>query len=288
MALKKSNAKEDKTFSEAMAQVEAENKVQIDTGTPATSDDGIVHGEQLLCGYTDPETGITHTTFDYREMDGADEEAMSKGDVRSNGAKLANLICERCVVAIGSLTKKEVGPFQWGKIIRSMLSGDIDYMMFKIRELSKGSTVTFTHRCPKCGSKLVTETDMSDFPIEPFKGQTEIPFTLPGKGYMDNHKQFHKSGVLRLPNGYDREILVPLMMKNKGQATTTLLSRVMTLDDDTPIFTENVKRMSIRDRDFLNKLLEDNAFGISTAIEGIMCTSCGADLSEVQGESDFF
>src|SRR5574344_1359190 len=120
-----------------------ENEYSPELGDVSVAEDGCVHDEPLLAGYIDPETGIRHSTFTYREMNGKDEEAINKADVRSNGGKLVNVLIERCVTEIGDLTKKEVGTKKWGEIVRSMYGGDPDYMAFKIRELSKGKEIEF-------------------------------------------------------------------------------------------------------------------------------------------------
>lgn len=288
MAVKKVPRKEETNFSDAVAQVEEENMETLNLDTPMTDEDGVVHDVPLLHGYRDPETGELHSTFSYREMDGRDEEAISKGDVRSNPAKLTNVLCERCVIKIGSLSKKECGPKKWGHIIRSMLSGDLDYMMLKVREISKGKTITFTHKCSNCNTKLVTEIGTDELEIVPFNGDEEIPFSLPGRGYKDNHGKYHKEGTLRLMNGYDREVVIPLMLKNKAQATTSIIARTMTLEDETPVFADNVKAMSLRDRDYLEKLSTENIFGVVMKPSEVICTTCGADLSEEGATSDFF
>lgn len=266
--------------------VEAEELRHLNPDTPVLDEEGVVRDVPLLAGYIDEE-GVLHNTFSYREMTGRDEEAINKADVRSNGAKLTDVLCERCVVSIGTLDKKTVGVTQWAKIIRSMIGYDIDYMSFKIRELSKGHEIQFTHVCPNCGQKLVTVVDTEEFNIIPFKGLREVPFTLP-RGYRDRFGNFHKDGVIRLPNGYDREAVTPLFKKNSSTATTALLARLITFNDGTVVSQNLVNEMALRDRAILEKILKENVFGVDTTIEGITCDSCGRDLSGVVGESDFF
>lgn len=248
-------------------------------------EDGCVHDVPLLAGYVDDD-GILHKTFSYREMNGRDEEAINRGDVKANGAKVVNIICERCVTAIGTLTKKEVGQSKWGQIIRSMLGGDLDYMAFKIRELSKGKEVEFTHKCPSCGTKLRTIINTNEFGINPFLGQSVIDFTL-YKGYTDGKGNTYKEGSLRLPNGFDREIVVPQFKRNPSTAVSLLLSRLVSFDGDVLVNQKGITEMSLRDRGVLEDLLKDNSFGLNTEIE-IYCDSCGADLSGEVGQSNFF
>ena len=175
MALKKASVTDE--VEKTLDSIEQEEVRHLNLNTPVTDEDGVVRNEPLLAGYVD-EDGVTHDTFDYREMTGKDEEAINKADVRSNPAKLTNVLIERCVLRIGTIDKKEVGQVKWAKIVREMLGGDIDYMAFKIRELSKGTEVEFTHKSPNCGQKLITVMNTDEFKIQPFKGEREIPFEL--------------------------------------------------------------------------------------------------------------
>lgn len=257
----------------------------LDYDTPVMDEDGVVRDVPLLAGYTD-ENGVLHDTFSYREMTGKDEEAINKADIRTNGSKLVNVLVERCVVSIGTLTKKECGA-NWGKIIRSMLGGDLDYMAFKIRELSKGKEVEFVHKCPSCGQKLTTIVSTDEFNIKPFNKMTSIPFELL-RGYKDPKGAVHTSGTLRLPNGFDRELVTPLFRKNVSSATTMLLTRLMSFDDGAFVSQAQVGNMSLRDRDTLEKILKENSFGVDPTIEGIICDNCGQSLEGELGESNFF
>lgn len=286
MALKKK--RDDLGFQDAVDAVEEENLRQLDLDAPNVAEDGYIHDEKMLYGYFDEETGTLHNTFTYREMDGRDEEAINKNEVKSNGAKLANVLVERCVVQIGDFKKSDMGTKKWGTFIRNLCGGDLDYMMLKIRALSKGNTVTFTHKCPTCGAKLVTEVDCSDFKCIEFTGDSiHIPFDLP-RGYVDKNGVVHKKGTIRIANGFDREIVTPLYRKNKAVATTKLFLRTMELDDGQPVSEECLKNMSVRDRDYLEKLTYDNAYGVDMTFDDLRCSVCDTDLSEVAGQSDFF
>ena len=286
MALKKKT--DDLGFKDTVNEIEDSELRQLDLDTPNVAEDGYIHDEPMLYGYYDEETGILHNTFTYREMDGRDEEAINKTEVKTNGAKLANVLVERCVTEIGEFKKSEMGTKNWGMLIRKLCGGDLDYMMLKIRELSKGSTVTFTHKCPNCGAKLITEVECSDFKKTKFSGDSVyIPFDLP-RGYKDKNNIIHKRGTIRIADGFDRESITPLYAKNKAVATTKLFLRTMSLEDGTPVSEECIKRMSLRDRDYLEKLIEENSFGIGMEFEDLRCSNCNNDLSDVQAHSDFF
>lgn len=282
MALKKVTDELEKVSN----QIDEEELRRIDLDSPATDEDGVVRNIPLLAGYIDKD-GVLHDTFSYREMTGKDEEAISKNDIRSNGAKLINTLCERCVISIGTIDKKEVGSVEWAKIIRSMCGGDLDYMAFKIRELSKGKEIKFTHTCPECKQKLITIVQTDEFEIKPFLGQFEIPFTL-NRGLKDGRGEYHKTGYVRLPNGYDREVVTPIIRKNPSTATTTLLAKCVRFDDNVVATVNTLNEMSVRDRDILENIIKENTFGLDTKIEGIVCENCGSDLSGEIGDSNFF
>lgn len=248
------------------------------------SDDGYVHDAPLLAGLID-ENGVLHNTFTYREMNGKDEEAISKADVKSNGAKVVNVLVERCVSEIGTLKKKELGA-KWGETVRKLLGGDLDYIAFKIRELSKGKEITFSHKCPNCGTTLNTVASIDEFPIKPFLGNFEVEFELP-RGYKDAKGELHTTGVIRMSNGLDREVVTPILKKNASTATTVLITRLIKFNDGCIPNQNYVSEMSLRDRDVLEKIIKDNVFGIDTNLD-IVCSSCGADISGELGQSNFF
>ena len=280
--LKKAN-NSNNDFDKVVNQIENENIRNLNDEIEV-SEDGYVHDVPMLAGYVDKD-GVLHTTFTYREMNGKDEEAISKADVRQNGAKMVNVLVERCVVAIGTLTKKECGA-RWGTIVRELLGGDLDYMAFKIRELSKGKEVEFTHKCPNCGTKLTTIVSTDEFNIKPYMGQSVIDFTL-ARGYKDGKKEIHKEGVIRLPNGFDREIVTPLFKKNVSTAMTMMLTRLISFNDGALVTQNLVNEMTLRDRDILEKIIKENTFGVDTTLDNLICSNCGQDISGEVGQSNF-
>ena len=279
--LKKANSSNNE-LEKVVGQIESEN-IRTLNDEIEVGEDGIVHDVPMLAGYVDQD-GTLHTTFSYREMNGKDEEAISKADVRQNGAKMVNVLVERCVVQIGTLTKKECGA-RWGTIIRELLGGDLDYMAFKIRELSKGKDVEFVHKCPNCGTKLTTIVSTDEFEIKPYMGQSVIDFTL-ARGYTCGKKQIHKEGVIRLPNGFDREIVTPMFKKNVSTAMTLMLTRLISFNDGALVTQNLVNEMTLRDREILEKIIRENTFGIDTNID-LVCESCGQDISGEVGQSNF-
>lgn len=252
-----------------------EEKAPVYHNTIEVNEDGETDKFNLLAGYIDKE-GNTHTTFTLREMTGRDEEAISKSDLRQNGAKLISTLLERCVTSIGTLTRKSVGGDEWREIIRGLLVGDQDYMLIKLRELSMGGEIEVTHTCPSCKESLKTILDVSELEVEPFKGQRAVPFSLP-KGYKDKKGVLHRDGILRLPTGQDREVLTPIAKKNVAQASTLMLTRLCKFEDGLGVTEDVMRDLTVRDREYLQKVLQENMFGIDLEVD-VTCTSCGEDF----------
>ena len=283
MALKK---KKDDGFEEVVDQIEEEGRAKLNDSV--VSEDGCVYDEPLLAGYLDKETGTVHDTFSYREMTGADEEAIGKPDVANNGGRTMTTLVERCVFKIGDITKSEIGTVRWGKIIREMYIGDLEYMMFKIRELSKGGEIEFKHRCPNCRTVIETSVDTSEFTINPFKGSHDVPFEL-RRGVKDRNGNYHKTGTVRLITGSDAELVLPQFKKNQASATTFLMTKLLKFDDEGDGFklnTQMVSNMTTHDRETILDIMKENTFGVEMDVD-ITCPNCGEYLSTNAGTSNF-
>ena len=241
----------------------------------SVNENGVSDEFEMLAGYED-ENGVVHKTFTIREMTGRDEEAISKSDLRQNGAKLITVLLERCVMSIGTLSKKEVGEIKWKEIVKSLYVGDQDYIVLKIRELSMGGEIEVTHVCPNCKASMKTILDVSELEVEPFKGYRLIQFELP-KGYRDKKGVVHTTGTMRLPTGYDREILTPMAKKNIAQASTVMLTRLCKFDNGLSVTEDVMRDLTIRDREYLQKLLQENTFGVNLEVD-VTCVDCGEEF----------
>lgn len=242
---------------------------------------------EMLAGYKDKE-GIVHKEFTLREMTGRDEEAINKADVKNNGSKLVTTLLIRCVTRIGAYTPKSVGQAKWMDIIRSLYSGDQDFMLFQLRRLSIGDTFEVNHVCPndKCKEKLHTEIDIDELEIMPFMGERDIPFQLPS-GYVDRKGISHKTGTMRLPTALDREILTPVARNNLAKAETIMLTRLCAFDDGLKVDEDIMADLKVRDREYLQKLQKENLFGVKQEFE-VTCSTCGESFTGTFSGSNFF
>lgn len=241
----------------------------------------------LLAGYVDKD-GVCHKTFTIREMTGADEEYVNRADIKSNGAKITTALLSRCVQSVGTLTRKSVGnPKDWEDIFKKMFVGDRDVILLELRRISIGETIEVSHTCPnpECKAKLKTEISIDELQINEFDGLREIPFELP-KGYKDRKGVLHKTGVMRRPNGLDGELLTPIAKKNIAKAETTLLTRICKFDDGAYIDESVMASLSVKDRNYLQSLLNDHQFGVDMTVD-IMCDHCGELFKGNLNQSNF-
>ena len=227
---------------------------------------------EMLAGYRDKD-GVTHKEFTLREITGKDEEAIHKSDVKNNGSKVVSTLLTRCVTRIGTLTPKSMGKQRWEDLIKSLFVGDQDYMLIQLRKLSIGEEIEVNHVCPNCKTKLHTVLEVDELEVIPFSGEREIEFELP-RGYKDKKGVLHKTGIMRLPTGLDREVLTPLAKSNLAKAETVMLTRLCKFDDGAYVDEDVMSSLSIRDREYLQKLLQEHYFGVKLETE-VTCDSCG-------------
>lgn len=254
--------------------------------TPEVQDDCEDEVFEMLAGYED-ENGTVHKKFTIREMTGKDEEAIQKADVKNNGSKIVSTILIRCVQSIGTISKKDVSPKEWENIIKSLFVGDQDYIMMQIRKRSLGNEIETDHVCPEpdCKAKLHSVIDIDELEIKPFMGERVIPFTLK-RGYRDKKGVVHTEGYMRLPNGFDREVLTPLARKNLAKAQTLMLTRICKFKDGAYVDENVMSELTTKDRSYLAELLQENNFGIemTTTVE---CDVCGEEFKASLNAANF-
>ncbi|MBQ3420669.1 MAG: hypothetical protein IJH34_03175 [Romboutsia sp.] len=239
----------------------------------------------FLKGYKD-ENGVMHTEFEYREMNGTDEEAIAKPKVKSSGSMVTRVILERCITRIGSIEKESVKPSEWTSIIQSLAIGDQDFAMLKIREISLGDEFEVSHKCPSCKTKINSVFTLDELPLIPYSGVEEIEFELP-RGYKDKEGTVHKFGVLRHANGLDREALDKVVTQNPSMANTLLLARCIKSLGTAPITDDLLRNLSMRDRNYLFSLIRDTSFGYDVSDFEIECPCCERELSISFNQTDF-
>lgn len=254
----------DLSLEEAVAEVEAERNA-----APVVKP--VQDEYELIAGYKDKD-GKLHKTFTIRPIDGDDEEFLARFQ-QSTLHKAVGSLLERCVLSIGTINKDDVKKNEWHNIIQNLYAADQDAIMLRLREVSVGDEVEAKHKCPECGAMITTSFLVDDLNIIEWDGEEGIPFNLP-KGYTDENGDVHQDGVLLYPKGIDRETVAPIASKNVARGRTLLLTRIMKFDDETPVNEKVLKKLTLGDRNYLSRLLDEHQFGVDVDIE-IECPECG-------------
>lgn len=239
---------------------------------------------EFPAGYVDKD-GVTHKEFELREMTGRDEEIIRKSDVSKNGSKAIRELLARCIVRIGTNTRANNPGTKWDDIIKGLLVFDQDYALIQLRRISMGEEIEVEHTCPDCKTKIETTLTIDELEFVEFKGERKVEFELP-KGYLDKNNVRHKKGILRLPTGFDREILTPLAKNNQAKATTVMLTRLCKFDDDCIITEEVMSDLTVRDREYLSNLLNEQMFGYDMRLN-VECPNCGYSFIGSLNQSNF-
>lgn len=91
---------------------------------------------------------------------------------------------------------------------------------------------------------------------------------------------------MRRPNGLDSELLTPMAKNNIAKAETLLLTRLCKFDDGTYVDESVMASLSIKDRQYLQKLLTENQFGVDMSVF-ITCDQCGEEFKGSLNQSNF-
>ena len=189
---------------------------------------------------------------------------------------------ERCLTRIGEITPRSIGADAWRKAIESLSVPDQDFAMMKIRKVSLGDEIETSSVCPHCGEKVKTFFNIDELEILPYMGDDTQERIIPlPRGYVDNKGVSHNEVVMRLPNGLDREIALPIARTNESKALTLLLTRICKFTDGYPITEGILRDMKLRDRQELEKQNREFVkFGYQYTIN-VECPACEGEFETV-------
>lgn len=234
-------------------------------------------------GVKDEVTGDTYKYYDIRGLTGADEEELAKPEYRSNKGKFINVILSRCITHIGPYDKKTLGFKKWYEVIQSLVIADQDLALMEIRKKLTGDNITTESMCPACSARLKTEMSIDEFPIKPYLGETEWENDLPDG--VEINGEIHTHYTMRLPNGLDRELYMPVAEKNAAKGTTLLLSRLATFEG-VVTNAETFRNMTLSDRKYMEDDLNEHNFGYELIAE-VECPECGESYKIAVGNVNF-
>lgn len=243
----------------------------------------------MLCtlpgGYLDVD-GTLHRTAEIKELSGREEELLVERSNANSAARVTEVL-SRCVARIG-----DVEPVTTN-IARELLVGDRQFLLLKLREISVGSRIEGTVRCPwpDCGAKVDVDFATSDIPVSGAEDRFPIhTFELPDDAWIDDGLPAPSSRVtFRLPNGADQEALEGTLARNPAEAVVALFDRCVAsepaADGAFPPF--QADRLSVRGRMALEGAIALHAPGVSLDMS-LTCPECGRSFTAPFDLQDFF
>jgi len=185
---------------------------------------------------------------------------------------------------------KDIKPNQ--EILRQMLGGDRDYLVFELQKVSFGSELEMETKCPSCEENLFIETSIDDLEVHRLENgagpDTWFVSVELDTGYTDADGTTHKEIEVWFPRGETQEALAPIARMNPGKASTSMLYRCCKRFGTLEKATEKILRdLTKKDRDKIRRALEENAPGPDPMIE-IDCTECGHRFETLMDMSRFF
>lgn len=216
---------------------------------------------ELMVGIADL-SGIKNTA-EVRELNGADEEALSVPSLTKNASKYLGALVQRGTVSIGgeAVTKDQLG---------GLLIGDRELLLFGIRKATYGHEVELITRCPNCRARDEDyKLDLNEVPRRELEniedGIFGIDITLPSG----------KKANISLPRSADQDAILQAEGKNDGELNTLMLTRCLkTLGGQQAIGPSFARSLGIKDRNFILKELQDRAPGPRLQDVKRVCGSC--------------
>lgn len=245
-----------KLAADAMALGEQEAMVKAEAPKITLPPDTSV---ELAGGLYDPFEGLI-TTAEVRELNGIDEEAISK--INDTGKALLNIL-ERATVKIGEEKATK-------ELLDAMFAGDRELLLLAIRKVTFGTEVTVgPGKCPTCDADQTFVIDLDkDVKIKKLEGDRE--FTVKCKV---------GSVVVTLPKGGTQRAIVDSVNKTMAELDTVLLkSTILAINGEEIIDPEVVRNLGMKDRRTILEEITNRNPGPQLSQIKKECTSCGSEV----------
>lgn len=223
--------------------------------------------------------GVRYREVVIDEMTGVDEENLTSKKVKNNSAKGVTLLLQRCIQEITGLVEKKrnrLGLID-EKIVRQMFVADRDFLMLSIKMLSNQERFDSHVSCGSCGHPNEINVDLKELDVYEWEedAPVEVEIELPRGFYQEKTETYHNKITWAFPTGKTQELLARVAQNQ--MATSMLTSGIKKVEgmEFTPS-TEDVRRLSSRDRNMFAHLIMREQVGVDTHIE-FVCESCESE-----------
>lgn len=235
---------------------------------------------QLPCGYI-AKDGKIHRDAEIIPMTGLARKSIARDDVRSNPAKVTDVLLLQCLKRIGPVTSIN------NRVIGDMLVADRDFLLIEIRRVSMGDTVTANTECEKCSNKIEVKFKLDEIPVTPLKdGQFEMKENL--RVFRIQNESPHLNAVFRFPKGDDQHLIVPFINKNPVEGNYRIYSACLLEWDSKPGPFNGTffDRVNVDVLDVIDELFLGRQPGPDFT-QKVACPVCTADIEMSFQGSDF-
>jgi len=213
-------------------------------------------------GYISP-TGEVIREAEVRELDGQDEEALSKAT--TVGRAILTLV-NRGTVAVGSHPADD-------SLLDSLLAGDRDALLLGIFKATFGPTVDIASFCSGCNDfkevRVNLDEDIkSKILVDPVSDRM---FTVKGKvGEI----------IVELPTGSTQRVLIENSEKTAAELNSILLERTVKQINGNPVYSRvQVQKLGIKDRRAVLDEIERRSPGPKMEDVSVTCPDCGGEVT---------
>ena len=207
-------------------------------------------------------TGEVIRTAEVRELNGRDEEAISKA---TNLGRALMTILQRGVVRVGTEESDD-------KILDQLLIGDRDQLLLGILKTTFGPKVEVKSWCDGCAEVKTVQVDVnSDIKVKVLVDPiNDRVFTVKGK-----KNEF----TVRLPTGFVQKKMIENMDKTSAELSTIVLEGSVIRIDENPVYSaQQVQVLSVSDRKKLIEEINDRAPGPQFSDVTVNCPDCEGEV----------
>jgi hypothetical protein len=197
-----------------------------------------------------------------RELNGADEEAISKAGSK---AKALGVLLQRGLVKVGTEEATK-------EMLDNLLSGDRDAILLGIRKVTFGNELKAMVHCYSCNEDQETVVTLSeDVPVRELND-------LKGRSWVIDTKK--GPVAVGLPNGLVQKKLMDNADKTAAEINTLLLSGcVMSVNGSPSLGAHTVLSLGMTDRaNIVDEIIENNP-GPRLGEVKKACKACGEDMN---------
>lgn len=241
---------------EAKAQFYAENQTQ-DPKSPVGS-------YTLPCGYVTEEGEVIKDVV-LREFSGVEEDILAAERLES--AKKMELILSNTLLQVGTTQDHN----EINKIIPKLPVGDRVFLLLSTRRTSLGDTFPYITKCPECKHKDLYIVDLDECRL--------IEMPDPAKRVYDCEIPGHTVRWHVMTGEREAKIQAfPLSQRKNDAVSLSILARIELLDDR-PTNLQQIKQLSMAQRNALRDEFAEHEGGVDTAVR-FDCGNCGHEWEE--------